>query len=311
MRNKIIITSGRKYFDIDAYGGIFAYKNLLCSLGYDVLACATAKLNGSVSKVIQDLDFQFDRFFSLEEETKFIVLDVSNPDFFDTFVNLENIIEIIDHHTGYEDYWKNRKDISVQIEFIGSICTMIYEKYVERKKEYLLTENLCRILTAGILDNTLNFKSRITTDRDRLAYQKLLNIGHLEENWANIYFNSCYQVVEKNLEKSIKDDIKIEHTSNFLPDVFGQLIVLDKKIVFDHLSRVRMAFSVYQHWVFNMISLQEGISYLFCSDSEVKDKLLLVFSTQTEKDYIVLDQCLLRKEIIKIAREYDSYSMDF
>ena len=38
MENPIIITSGKKYLDIDAYGGLFAYKKLLQSSEYIIYA---------------------------------------------------------------------------------------------------------------------------------------------------------------------------------------------------------------------------------------------------------------------------------
>ncbi len=207
MKENIVITSGKKYIDIDGYAGMFAYRQLLQSLEYNAYAVTSAYLNESIPKAITCMNFKFDN-VTINEKTKFIILDISNPEFLDIFVNKNNIIEIIDHHTGYEKYWNNF-NIKKQIEFIGSICTIIFEKYVENNKESLLTPNMCKILIAGILDNTLNLKSNNTTKRDIDAYQKLLHIGQIDENWADIYFNSCYENLEENLEESIKNDIKL------------------------------------------------------------------------------------------------------
>ena len=133
MKDKIIITSGRKYIDIDAYAGIFAYKELLHSLGYEVYTKTSAYINESIPKVVLDMNFEFDD-VTIDENTKFIVLDVSNPDFFDTFVKEKNIIEIIDHHIGYEDYWQ-KTNIKTEIDFIGSICTIIFERFLKKVKK--------------------------------------------------------------------------------------------------------------------------------------------------------------------------------
>lgn len=50
-----IVTSGRKYLDIDAYASMIAYRELLRVLGEDVVAVSTALLNQSVPKMIRDL----------------------------------------------------------------------------------------------------------------------------------------------------------------------------------------------------------------------------------------------------------------
>lgn len=303
MKERIMITAGKKYIDIDAYAGIFAYKHLLENLGYTVYAYNTAIENESVAPIIKEMNLQFDSVTILPTD-KFIVLDVSNPDFFSEVVSLENIVEIIDHHTGFEDYWKER-EVNTCIEFIGSICTIIYERYVKYHKESLLNECLCKLLIAGILDNTLNLKASITTDRDRIAVQNLKRIGHIGDNWGFDYFKSCYQDLEFHLKDCIERDIKIEHVSDYLPNVFGQLIVLDIKTIFDNLNIVKDTFSPYDAWIFNVMSLGDGKSYLFFCGTDIKERLEILFQQKIEGNYLILDSFLLRKQIMKLAREKD------
>lgn len=304
MKDKIIITSGRKYIDIDAYGGIFAYKALLKTMGYDVYAVTTAYLNESISDEIIELGFKFDTDVEIDGNTKFIVLDVSNPDFIDIFVNEDRIIEIIDHHVGFAEYWNERK-IKNDIEFIGSICTIIFEKIIDFHKEEILTQEICKILIAGILDNTLNMNSEITSKRDIDAYNKLLEIGKIDDSWRNTYFNSCYKNIYENLEMSILNDLKIERTSKILPEVFGQLIVLDISVIIDNYDKVENVFNKYDNWIFNVISLKDGRSYIFYSNVVVKDNLLRLFNGEEKEHFICIEKCLLRKEIKQRAKEYD------
>lgn len=300
MKEQIVITSGRKYIDIDAYAGIFAYKTLLQSLGHEVYAATTAVLNESIPESIKELGFTFDEVDTLRP-TKYIVLDVSHPDFIDTFVQEENIVEIIDHHTGYEDYWKEKR-IKAHIEFIGSICTILFEMFEKNGKESLLDQSLCKILIAGILDNTLNLKSSITTDRDRRAYEKLLKLASLDASFVEKYFRDCYSHLEADLEEYLKNDTKIEKVSSYLPEVFGQLIVLDKEDILSNLDRVYCTFGKYEEWVLNVISLSDGKSYLLFGNEETRKKLEELFSIQANEQYLQLETCMLRKEIMKLAR---------
>lgn len=300
MEEQIVITSGRKYIDIDAYAGMFAYKKLLQSLGYKVYVTTTATLNESIPKSIKELGFRFDK-VDLSKPTKYIVLDVSHPDFIDTFVREEDIIEIIDHHTGYEEYWKE-KGIKSHIEFIGSICTILFELFEKNGKEDLLDDSLCKLLIAGILDNTLNLKSSITTTRDKDAYQKLLRLANLDSKFREDYFRDCYSNLETELEEYLKNDTKIEKVSSYLPEVFGQLIVLDKDDILKNLDRVYASFNEYEEWMLNVISLSDGKSYLFFGNENARKKLESLFSLTADNQYLKLDNCMLRKEIMKLAR---------
>ena len=64
MEKQMVITSGRKYIDIDAYAGMFAYKKLLQSLGYEVYV---ATLTKGVSEV-KTLNVSQSKFSAAKEE---------------------------------------------------------------------------------------------------------------------------------------------------------------------------------------------------------------------------------------------------
>ncbi len=301
MEAQIVITAGNKYIDIDAYAGIFAYRELLRHMGYSAYAYTSAPTNESVSTLIQDMGFTFDS-VDFSKPAKYILLDVSNPQFFDAVVKEDDILEIIDHHTGFEEYWKE-KQVPHTIEFIGSICTIIFEMYEKNHFENLLDTNLCKLLMAGILDNTLNLKSSITNQRDVDCYLKLQHLGQVNEDWRMEYFESCYAKTENHLSQYLASDIKIEKVSDTLPEVIGQIIVLDKDIIFRHQEEVRAVFQKYPHWILNVIALKEGKSYLFYGSEMDKLGLEQLFHQPIKEDYLLLEPFLLRKQIMKKARE--------
>ncbi len=299
MKKSTIVTSGKKYLDIDAYASIFAYRELLRACGFDAYAFSSAKVNESISPLILDLGFTFDSFPN-DSQLEYIVLDVSNPDFFEEFVEVDKIAEIIDHHEGYEKYWTDKK-VPHYIEFIGSVCTIVYERIIAHGKKDILTPALCKLLTAGILDNTLNFASTITSDRDRKAYSSLLEIGHLPIDWSDIYFSSCYDQMD--IVSSLKESIKIEHICEFLPDVFAQIIVPGIDYFLNYLDEVEETFCVYDEWIINVLSLNDGKSYILSGKKEISKKLSELFPTSEKIDkFIVLTPCMLRKEIMAHAR---------
>ena len=299
--NRIIITAGRKYIDIDVYASCIAYRELLNSLGKEAYAVSTAIENESISPIIKELGFEFDD-IEIKASDIFSILDISYPEMFDKIVNIDNIVEVIDHHTGYEDYWNDKLGSKAQIEHIGSVATIIFEKYVEHGKEKLLDNRICKLLVAAILDNTLNLKSTVTTDRDINAYNKLLEIGDISKNWYLDYFESCYKDIEKDLEETLKTGVKVEYINDYLPKAIGQLMILDKDIIFDNIDRVKKALKEYPKWMLNLLSLKDGKSYIIASDIEVKERLEDLFEIDGTDNMIILEKFMLRKEIIKFAR---------
>ncbi len=300
--SNIVVTSGNKYLDIDGYAGCIAYARLLNGLGYNAVSVSSALPNESVSSLIKELGLKFDAYVPTISD-QFIVLDVSNPQMIDHIVVEERIIEIIDHHMGFADYWLN-KNIKTDVSLIGSICTIIFEKYVQQNKLDLLDKNLCQILIAGILDNTLNLKADITTSRDIDAYHKLRQIGHIEEEWGHKYFMSCQIEMENHLEESINNCIKNEYVSDELPQIFGQLLVYNKDFILKHFNQIRTLFNRYGlKWLLNIICLEDGQSYIMAEDSTARQQLEIFFNKIFENGLLVLNRFMLRKEIMKKARD--------
>lgn len=202
----IVVTSGKKYIDIDAYASCIAYRDLLKSQGKEAVAITGAVINESVSPSLRKLA-GFDE-YELKGDEDFAVFDVSNPEFLDEMVERGRIIELVDHHAGFEDCWGDVK--LVQIEKIGAVATVVFERYREVGMLSELQPELAKLMMAAILDNTLNFKAKITTERDRVAYEELRRIAGEDESFAEKYFLECQAEVERDLATAIKNDVKLE-----------------------------------------------------------------------------------------------------
>ena len=99
-----IITSGASYLDIDAYACCIAYAELLNLQGIPARAASNAQPNASVSHTVLGWAAAFDDYPpTLDDE--FVLVDVSDYHHFDPMVVLERVVEVIDHHPGYETYW--------------------------------------------------------------------------------------------------------------------------------------------------------------------------------------------------------------
>lgn len=300
----IVVTSGKRYIDIDAYAGCIAYAKLLNLKGKEAKAVSKAQINESITPSIIEFNTKLDQ-YEPNEDDNFIIIDVSNRDFFDEMVNENKIIEIIDHHTGYEKYWKEKLKENSKIEFIGSVATIIVELYEKENLMQEIDKELAILLMAAILDNTLNLKAKITTQRDILAYQKLEKIAN-EKNYSEKYFKECQLKIEQDLKAAIENDTKIENINYLLPSVFGQLVIWDKESIIRNREIIyNVLNSVGDKWMMNLICLKEGKSYIIAKDIEVQRNLEKLFNKKFKTDLMELDDAWLRKEIMKKAREYN------
>lgn len=256
-----IITSGSIYIDIDAYASCIAYRELFKLKGIEAKAVTTAKPNESVTKSLLQLNEKLDKYEKSDKE-EYIIIDVSNKDFFDKIVQEDKIIEIIDHHVGFEKDWKRRLGRKADIEFIGAVATIIVERY---EKENLLDK---------ITGNPIEYSEK--------------------------YFLECEKEIEENLIGAIENDTKIEKVNEILPYVFGQLVVWDKenilknkKIIYETLEKFD------KEWMMNLICLKEGKSYIISNHKKVKGRMEELMKNKFEKDIMILPDVWLRKEIIK------------
>ena len=293
----IVLTVGKSYIDIDGYASSIAYRELLKLQGIEAKFVSNASLNYSITDSLKNNSFAIDK-YNISSIDKFIVLDLSNPMFFPEFVKEDNIIEIIDHHPGYEEYWDNKLHEKSIIEKVGSVATIIVEKYEKLNLLDKINIDVAKLLMAAILDNTLNFTAEITTQRDKEAYKKL-ELKTKEYNYDEIYFNECQKYIENNLEESIHNDIKIQKNSKKIPEVLGQLTIWDTNILLKKIDVLRKIMESYNNdWILNIISLKDNKSYIICSNDKVKSMIENILDCYNKNDILVKDPAILRKEIM-------------
>ena len=61
-------------------------------------------------------------------------------------------------------------------------------------------------------------------------------------------------------------------------------------------------------WIFNLVCLNDGKSYIISNDDTTKKQIETLFYKKFENNILTLDKFLLRKEIMKKA--YDLKNMD-
>lgn len=297
-----IITSGSRYLDIDAYAGIIAYAELLRAQGLEAEAVSLAPWNESVTEAVRSWRAPLATTYAPREGDTFTLIDVSEPEYFDAFVSLERVDEVIDHHPGFEAYWRERIGDGARIEFIGAACTLVYERWAAAGLADTMSATSARLLVAGILDNTLNFKAKVTDERDRVAYAALVAHAGIPEGWTAEYFTDCQEAILADAEAAIRNDAKVLQFRSFAQAVsVGQLVVWDAaEVLRRHRGTMERVLSgMKPAWFMNVVSIDEGSSYFVCSDAAVQAWLAGLLGVRFEDGAARAERLWLRKEIIK------------
>ena len=299
-----IITSSYPYIDIDAYASMVGYAELLNLQGQPARAATSSKLNASIPERLRSMQAPVDIKYMPEPGETFILVDVSDPNQFDPMVNIGRLDQVIDHHPGQEIYWRRTLGSRADIQFVGAVCTMIYERWARAGLLDTMSPRTATLLASGILDNTLNFQAKITTERDTNAYRDLLSIARLPDTWATQYFVDCQQGIERNLEAAIHDDIKVIEFKG-QPSVYavGQIVIWDAQaIVNDHIDMIkRVVSSVQPTWFLNVVSIKGDRSYFVCTDPGIQEWLSGLLGIKFSGDIAPADRLWLRKEIMMQA----------
>ncbi|HSW99201.1 MAG TPA: DHH family phosphoesterase [Candidatus Saccharimonadales bacterium] len=299
-----IITSCYRFVDIDAYGAMVGYAELLRIQGLDARAATTSKLNESIPESLRRLNAPVEIGYRPKPGDTFCVVDVSEPQAFDPMVNPQRLTEVIDHHPGFEAYWRQYLGERAQIEVIGACCTLIYERWARAGLLNTMSARTAMLLAAGILDNTLNFQAHITTPRDHQAYRDLEQIAKLPAGWAASYFTDCQHGIERNLEEAVKNDTKIIEFRGH-PDVYavGQIVIWDaQSIINDHLDTVkRVVAGIKPQWFMNVVSIKGDRSYFVCDDLAIQHWLANLLGVRFSGNIAPANRLWLRKEIVMAA----------
>lgn len=297
---KIVVTSGSKYTDIDILACAIAYTELLRSEGKDAEAIISPVLNKSITEEIKNWELEYNTRFT--EADAFVIVDTSHPKFFSDFVVENKIVELFDHHTGYEKYFHELLGDDSHIEHIGACATLIWEEFKARSPKQI-SRSSARLLYAAIVSNTLNFNAQITSKRDETATQELRQLTQLPKNWNKKYFLDQDEIVINDPVKETINDTHLQEIEGLDEDVvIGQLELWNSKKFLDgHIDGVEIALKSFnkKHWFLTSPSISEGKNYIYTKSNKIKELLIKKISAKFEQDIGETEKLWLRKEIVR------------
>lgn len=311
-RNIYIITSGSSYLDIDAYACCVAMSELLELKGEKSIAYSDAPFNYSVCRSLIDKN----RLVNVlpcdcdPMQSKYVIVDVSDPNFLGDDLPLERVSAVYDHHVGFEEYWISRIGDGAHIEFIGAAATLIYREWKKVGLQNNMTRSTALLLIAAILDNTLNLTSSNTTEEDRNTFNELCEREQIGEDWITAYFTEVQSNVEADLKCALLNDMKNIGCNDVLPSKIGQLCVWNVQRIMNAIEDIRKWMNeVADVWMLNIIDIRHRRSVFICDSIFYQKKIESIFDIRFKGGIAELSTPYLRKEIIKkIKQERGKYN---
>lgn len=302
---KVVITY--KNADLDCIASAYAYSEYLQKTGENASYFIKGKVQDEVTIVCNLFKINLDNKIKKITDEKIIVVDTNTLSSID-YVKPENIIEIIDHHPNSGDI-KYCPNASLKLYEIGAVCTIIAEMFKYNNIE--LSRESAILLYYGIISNTINLKSKVTTARD------ISILNYLKEQCSDIKD----EIIEKIFEEKSKFDIKdlrryMEVEEKFILNetemIIGQLeLVNASKFLESNKTKIneiiKDIYSEYNvKYVFiNIIDILNGYHILYASDEETISYLEKKFKVKFNKGIFKENIIFLRKEIKKYLKNND------
>ncbi len=292
---------GHKNPDTDTVCSAIAYQNFLTKQSVEAKAFALGELNNETKFILEKFEITSPKIITeLPHGTEIILLDHNEEkQSIDNISDLD-IVEIIDHH---KVKLETDKPISIYVKPLGSSCSIIAEKYFASKIE--LSPKLASILIAGIISDTLFFRSPTTTEIDKKLVKKLNEIAQIEdlEKFSLEMFNAKSDLGDISVEKLIKLDYKV---FNFGGVDYGIGVMettdinygLDKKKeILQKLAEIKKQDNL-QGVFFVIVDILNEKSWTLCSGDEEANLFIKLFQVEEQEGVLFVDKLVSRKKQI-------------
>jgi len=145
-----------------------------------------------------------------------------------------DILEVIDHHrvgdlqTIFPIYFHN--------EPVGSTSTLVAEMFFRQSLK--MPANLAGLLLAGLISDTMIFKSPTTTTKDHRMAEELSAISGLDPlEWGKKIYSVIHQIDQLSDEELVNEDLK-EYASGETTFAISQVETVDMRMVSDRRSNL-------------------------------------------------------------------------
>lgn len=264
--------------------------------GEDFTPVVFGKIDSETRYVLDELDLERpQQVETLPDEINITIVDTHYPNQLPEQINLNDIVQIIDHHPGGSmDPFPNAE---IQNEEVGAAATLVAEKI--RNAEIEPDDSIAGGLAAAIISNTLNFTAPSTVSRDREAYNWLAQYSEIDEMFIQEMFKMRSDITDLSTPEVLKADYKEFQ----FPDKdigIAQLETVDlngfirRDDFKESLEFVEKELDV-DHIIFNGVDIMDRKSVVAVTEPKMKELYTEHLECEFDAGLAHLDEIILRK----------------
>ncbi len=301
---------GHKNPDTDTICGAIAHQVFLANCKVEAKAYALGELNNETKFVLEKFGVEAPEIISeLPQNSEIILVDHNEEG--QSIENLKDldIVEIIDHH---KVNFKTEKAIRIQIEPLGASCSIIAKNFMADKIE--IPQEIAQILMAGIISDTLFFRSPTTTETDKNLVEKLNKIAKIEdlEAFSMEMFDAKSDVKNLSTEEIVKLDYK---QFDFSGHQFGIGVMettnkdfgLERKVeILEILKKIKIEQNL-EAVYFSVIDILKEENWTLCSGDKGRELFVKLFEAREFEEVLFAKGLISRKkEIVPVFEKHFS-----
>lgn len=300
--NTIVVTY--KNADLDCTASAYAYAEYLTKTGIAASYYISGPVQREVNIVCELFNILLSNKVKKIDNEDIIVVDTNTLSSVD-YVKPQNIIEIIDHHPDSGDI-KYCERAVLKLHEVGAVCTIIAEKFKENNID--ISREAAILLYYGIISNTVNLKSKVTTKKDIDMLKWLKNqCNEIDEKLIIKIFEEKSKFDIKDLRRVLEIEEKFVLNTDDM--IIGQLEITNavetlskyKENINEVIKDVYEQYNVKYIFV-NIVDILNGYHLIYALDEPsilyFEEKFNVKFIDGVYKE----DAIVLRKQIKKLLK---------
>ncbi len=194
--------------DLDGTACMYAYSELLNKKGIESGYYIWNKPKNEVEIVCEMFNIKLNSLPKPTSDNEFVMVDLNGYNQMNQeFITLDNIVEIIDHHSK-SVYLPQYPNADLQIEKLGAAATLVAERF--KKDDLIPSREAAILLYYGIMSNSILLRAAVTKqkDRDMAAWLKSLYSEITEEKIKEIFTKKSI-IEDKDLRTEMECEIAL------------------------------------------------------------------------------------------------------
>jgi manganese-dependent inorganic pyrophosphatase len=299
LTDKIYVV-GHKSPDTDSVTSAITYANLKNALGMkEAVPAAAGDINNETKFLLDFFKVPYPETLTDATDKKVILVDHNEMGQAVDKLNMENIVEVVDHHkigglaTGKPIFFLNEP-----VGATGGIIANLYEQ-----NKVAISREMAGLMMSAILSDTVLFKSPTCTPRDKAAVEMLAKIAGVDPmSFGMELLKAKSDISSKSAKDILLGDFKKFDFSGTKAGV-GQIEVMDlsdlapkRAAILDEMNKMKDAEKLDMIVLMLTDVMKEASDLLFVGSDKAATGFEKAFEGKLANNSIYKEKCLSRKK---------------